>query len=122
MPSCEEIKIKNLISGTIHRTNKARNLFLKHLHHDYDVRAGVFLWNHPHLMKYDGPSPLGKNQHIPSSNDPIKNGRKIKRGIVKYYQYTFRFSKRTFTVKTEFSTHGYEQLYALYELREKKSG
>ena len=117
MPSYSDQYCLNLYSKVIHRSNKARNFFLKHLHHDYDVKAGVYLWNHPQKMKYLKPSALGERKRM-SSSDRKKKKKKQRRGINKYHKYSFSYKNRLFTVKTEYSIHGYEQLYALYESRD----
>ena len=117
MPPSRDIVCPNLFSKVIHRTVKARNLFLKHLHHNYDVKAGVFLWKHPDLLEYIDFEELGDNQLSSFNRCFQKIQNKRNRGVAGYHTYRFEYDNRTYTVKTEMSVHGYEQLYALYEER-----
>lgn len=117
MPTYKDVFCHNLFSRKIHRSSKARKLFLKHLHHDYDVRAGVHLWNNPQILEYINYQSLGQNTLSSYEYCYQKLHKKRKRGVSEYHTYRFVFDCRTFTVKTEKSVHGYEQFYALYEER-----
>lgn len=117
MPLYEDKFCRNLFSKKLHRTSKARKFFLKHLHHDYDVRAGVYLWNNPEILEYINYQTLGQSYHSTYEHCFRKLRKKQKRGVSEYHTYRFVFDCRTFTVKTEKNVHGFEQFYALYEER-----
>ena len=108
-------KYKNLHIGIIHLSGKARERLLKHAHHDYDVDAAVYVWNHPNKLKYLRLSPLGegKDMSLPKNKDNIKNKRK--RGVTGYVVYRTEYNGRTYIVKTEISKYGFEQPYIAIE-------
>lgn len=118
MPTYKDKRIKALSSVAIHRSVKSRNLFLKHLHHDIDVWAGVYIWNHPKQLNFIETKKLGENVSNSSHTNPKKLAQKRKRGVTGYNTYKFLFKSKSFTVKTECSIHGFEQFYALYESKD----
>ncbi len=115
MPAQPDRTFTNLTTGTIHQTGKARNRFLKHLHHDYDVDAAIHIWEHLEKLNYVRISPLGedKDMTLQKNIDNVQNKRE--RGVIEYVIYRFTYNGRTFLAKTEKLKHGNEQLYSLYE-------
>lgn len=117
MPVCKNQTVEILFSGVIHRTRKARKRFLKHLHHNYDVTAAIKVWNNPFLLKHLSNDALGETKN---KNDPMVIANlqhKKDRNVMGYHTYYFENKQKIFIVKTEITIYGYEQFYALYEIR-----
>lgn len=106
---------ENLHSGVIHRTGKVRNRFLKHAHHDYDVEAAEYVWNHPHKLKKPKFEDLGAVKDKNNDDDLANIAKKEERGVIGFVSYTLKHGARTFIVKTEATRYGFEQFYAIYE-------
>lgn len=116
MPKSDKEICTAVESGMINRTNKVRNTFLKHCHHDYDVDAAVHIWNNPTDMRFVRTSPLGegKDMSLPKNQANIEKKRQ-KLHFVEFKQYEFDYQGRTFEVKLALCEHGYEQFYSLKE-------
>lgn len=116
MPKADKSVHNNLKTGILNRTNKVRNTLLKHCHHDYDVEAAVYIWNHPEKLSYVRPSELGegKDMSTPEAQANIKK-KKEKLGFLKFYVYKFDYAGKSFEVKLALHKYGYEQFYSLLE-------
>lgn len=116
MPKLDKEPCSTVITGTLNRTNKVRNTFLKHCHHDYDVDAAVYIWNKPDKLKFIRVSPLGegKDMSLPENQANIRKKRE-ELHFVQFHQYEFTYKGRTFEVKLALCQKGYEQFYSLKE-------
>lgn len=116
MPKLDKEQCSAVISGVINRTNKVRNMLLKHCHHGYDVDAAIYIWNNPSKMKFVRISPLGegKDMTLPKNQANIAKKRNLLH-FVKFHQYEFNYRGRTFEVKLALCEMGYEQFYSLKE-------
>ncbi len=115
MAAMEDFEVASLVTGILHRTGKSQQRFLKHLHHDYEVDAGVFVWNNPEKMEFVRISPLGEGKDLTKQEDIENIQRKKDRGVVEYLVYKCRFGMRNYLIKTEKLIHGNEQFYSLVE-------
>ena len=116
MPKSDKEPCATIEAGILNRTNKVRNTFLKHCHHDYDVDAAVHIWNNPTDMRFVRVSPLGegKNMSLPENQANIEKKRSVLH-FVEFHQYEFDYYGRTFEVKLALCKRGYEQFYSLKE-------
>lgn len=115
MPAMPDREFVNLITGTIHQTGKARNRLMKHLHHDYDVDAAIYMWEHIEDLEYIRVSKLGEGKNMTLQENIDNVQRKRDRHVKDYIIYRLKFGGRNFLVKTERLTYGNEQPYSLYE-------
>ena len=115
MPAMPDREFVNLITGTIHQTGKARNRLMKHLHHDYDVDAAIYMWEHIEDLEYIRVSTLGEGKDMTLQENIDNVQRKRDRHVEDYIIYRLKFGGRNFLVKTERLTYGNEQPYSLYE-------
>lgn len=109
MPAMEDRAIESLVTGVLHRTGKSQQRFLKHLHHDYDIDAGVFVWNNPEEMEFVRVSPLGEGKDLTKQEVLDNIERKKKRIVAEYLVYKVKYKDKTFLVKTERLIFGKEQ-------------
>lgn len=116
MPKLDKEPCSAVKAGTLNRTNKVRNTFLKHCHHDYDVDAAVYIWNNPDKLRFIRVSPLGegKDMSLPENQANIRKKRE-ELHFVQFHQYEFTYKGRTFEVKLALCQKGYEQFYSLKE-------
>ena len=115
MPVVEDTNVSSLVTGILHRTGKSQQRFLKHLHHDYDIDAGIFAWNNPENLEFVKESLLGEGKDLTKQENLDNIERKKKRKVEKYHVYRFAYKERTFLVKMEKLTYGKEQFYSLME-------
>jgi len=115
MPKLDKATCADVVSGVLNRTKKVRNRLLKHCHHDYDVEAAVYIWNHPEKLVFDKVSPLGEGKDLSNSEIQANIQRKKDRGVVEYLKYHFQYADKTFEVKLEKCSKGFEQFYSLME-------
>ena len=115
MPAKPDRNFANLITGTIHQTGKARNRLMKHLHHDYDVDAAIYMWEHIEDLEYIRVSTLGEGKDMTLQENIDNIQRKRDRHVEDYVIYRLRYRGKNFLVKTERLSYGNEQLYSLYE-------
>ena len=107
MPKSDKEPCATIWAGILNRTNKVRNTFLKHCHHDYDVDAAVHIWNNPTDMRFVRVSPLGerKNMSLPENQANIEKKRSVLH-FVEFHQYEFDYHGRTFEVKLALCERG----------------
>lgn len=115
MPAQPDRNYTNLTTGNIHQTGKARNRLLSHLHHDYDVDAAVYIWEHLEELIFVRISRLGEGKDMTKQKNINNIQNKRERGVVEYAVYRFTHNGRTFLAKTEKLRFGKEQLYSLHE-------
>ena len=89
--------------------------FLKHAHHDYDVDAAVYVWNHPDELAYKDVSILGEVKDLANPEDIENIKRKKKRGVRGYLIYKLKYKDKVFLIKTERLKWGIEQFYSITE-------
>lgn len=105
----------NLYTGTMHSSGKSKGRFLKHAHHDYDVIAAVYAWNHPEGLSFIEPSELGEGKDMSNPEDVRNINKKWARGVRGYLKYRLSHNGRKFIVKTEKLKWGIEQFYSIME-------
>lgn len=116
MPKLDKTPCQSVRSGILNRTNKVRNTFIRHCHHDYEVDAAVYIWNHPEELEFVRVSPLGEGKDMSTE----KAQRNIKKkiyilGFVEFRIYEFEYRDKVFLVKTALCKKGHEQFYSLRE-------
>ncbi len=115
MPIQGDASVPSLLSGTIHRSGKSLNRFLKHAHHDYDVDAAVYAWNNPSALKNPKVSVLGEGKDMTDPDDIANVQKKIDRSVSDYVVYEMKYGGRVFHVKLERLVYNVEQFYAIME-------
>lgn len=115
MPIQGDTSVPSLLSGTIHRSGKSLNRFLKHAHHDYDVDAAVYAWNNPSALKNPKVSVLGEGKDMTDPDDIANIQKKIDRSVSDYVVYEMKYGGRVFHVKLERLVYNVEQFYAIME-------
>lgn len=115
MPAKPDRAFENLITGVVHQTGKARNRFMKHLHHDYDVDAAIYMWEHIEDLEYIRVSTLGEGKDMTLQENIDNVQHKRDRHVEDYVIYRLKYRGRNFLIKTERLTYGIEQPYSLYE-------
>lgn len=115
LPVETDVQFENLSTGTLHQSSKSRGRFLKHAHHDYDVIAAVYAWNHPEALGFIEPSALGEGKDMNNPDDVRNINKKWKRGVRGYLKYRLTHNGRNFIVKTEKLKWGIEQFYSIIE-------
>lgn len=116
MPKLDKEPCTSVVSGTLNRTNKVRNTFLKHCHHSYDVDAAVHIWNNPSDLKFVRISPLGEGKDMSQQKNRANIEKKLQKlHFLEFRQYEFDYHGRSFEVKLALCENGYEQFYSLKE-------
>ena len=118
MPLYQRQPIKEIFCERLLRTSGSRKRFLFHAHHDYDVTAAIYVWNHPEMMMYVSLHSLEEGKDIYDDEVLSKIISKVDRGVMEYVRYRLMFNGRIYTVKTELMFSFYEQFYAIYEERD----
>lgn len=115
MPLTGDIEISSLVTGMLHLSGKSRKRFLKHAHHDYDVKAAIYAWNNPEELHSPRVSPLGEGKNLADPEVRANIQRKKDRHVDDYIEYKFKYDGRRFLVKLERMTFGKEQFYSIME-------
>ncbi|MBR1518399.1 MAG: hypothetical protein IJ624_02715 [Prevotella sp.] len=115
LPVETDIQFENISTGTLHLSGKSRGRFLKHAHHDYDVIAAVYAWNHPESLSFIEPSALGEGKDMNNPDDVRNINKKWRRGVRGYLKYRLTHNGRNFIIKTEKLKWGNEQFYSIIE-------
>ena len=109
--SGEKEPLKNARTKHIIRTGKSLKRLLYHCISVEELRAAVFVWKNPSVIRYKRESVLGEGKDMTLSKN-IKNvNEKKKRGVVAYQIYEFNYRNKTWVLKMEEHKNGFEQAY-----------
>lgn len=114
-PNTELTDYANLYTSRALQSQKVLERVVNHIRRYEEFQAVEYIWNNLSKLHYERVDPLGSRKN---KNDPkdLKNiERKIKRGVVSYHIYSFRFNNETWIANVEEHKKGFEQLYNIYK-------
>ena len=91
-------------------------MVMKHLHHDYDVDAAIYMWEHIEDLEYIRVSTLGEGKDMTLQENIDNVQHKRDRHVEDYVIYRLKYRGRNFLIKTERLTYGIEQPYSLQRI------
>lgn len=105
--------VLELKTGEILQSKKTLNRLIQHCTSESEINAAEYIWTHLHEMQHIRISPLGEGKDMSLTKNINNIQNKVKRGIIQYHEYEFKYNGAVWSVKTEETKYGFEQLYFL---------
>lgn len=112
---------RNLRTQRLLRSSKSLDRLLVHCKSMEEIRAAMFVWNNPHLLKYKTDSKMGEGKDMSLERNQRNVMKKKKRHVRCYQVYEIEYDDNWWLVKLEEHLRGFEQPYHIRKIRNRKN-